>query len=237
MNPATEYRIRAERAEAERDNIKNSTEWSLREWHAKETFQRERAERAEADAAAMREALQAFIDGPSPGADADFFAQNMHAKLRRDGCDALTADAGTALLARHAAEVARLTAERDALARFPRVAKLLREGRPFFVVAADEPYAKCVAALIKNVEDGMGKWTTEDDARARVMLGVDEVEKTPPNVHTRYVRSEAEVARLRALLSAAVPIWQVAAIGSDTALGQKYVCIDVAALADTGEGT
>lgn len=62
--------------------------------------------------------------------------------------------------------------------------------RGVFVVFADEPYAKAVAALIKNVEDGAGTWTPKDEAAACRMLKVEEVEKAPPNVHRRLRRAE-----------------------------------------------
>lgn len=84
------------------------------------------------------------------------------------------------------------------LDRFPRCEKLLREGAAFFVVRADEPYAPCVAALIKNTEDGLGKWTAEDEQRTAAMLRTDSVEKAPPNVHRRYARAEAAIAALTA---------------------------------------
>jgi len=100
------------------------------------------------------------------------------------------------------AEVERLREYERLLADHPRCAKLLRSGRPFFVVAGDEPYAKCVAALIKNVEDGRGTWTDADETRVAAILHVDVVDKAPPNAHTRLKRAQADLARHQRALAA-----------------------------------
>ena len=49
------------------------------------------------------------------------------------------------------------------LEQHPRFAKVLRSGRPFIIVAVDEPYAKTVAGLIRHAERASGAWTAADD--------------------------------------------------------------------------
>lgn len=81
---------------------------------------------------------------------------------------------------------------------FPRCAKLLRSGKPFFVVAHDEPYAKTVAGLIKHFEAAMGTWSEEDEQRTRAMLFVDEIDGVPPNAGGRLRRAEEALSKERA---------------------------------------
>ena len=45
-----------------------------------------------------------------------------------------------------------------------RAGKLLAKGKPFVVVACDEPYYATVYALIREFERAKGRWTEEDES-------------------------------------------------------------------------
>ena len=45
-----------------------------------------------------------------------------------------------------------------------RAGKLLKKGKPFVVVACDEPYYHTVYRLIREREKAVGRWTKEDEA-------------------------------------------------------------------------
>jgi hypothetical protein len=45
----------------------------------------------------------------------------------------------------------------------PRATKLIRKGKPFLVIAIDEPYFKTAYDLIREHEKIKGTWTNEDE--------------------------------------------------------------------------
>ena len=53
---------------------------------------------------------------------------------------------------------------REALAFHPRAAKLMQKGKPFIVVAVDEPYFEQAYDMIRFNEKLHGTWTDEDES-------------------------------------------------------------------------